>query len=470
MTITALHDKVKLIVAKRGVDGLRSLIDDLDDAEVEELAYDWKNTWARPCSQNQDGTWGGQLPPPVPWDVWLILAGRGYGKTRTGAEWVRDEVKRQRLRFAFVGQDPSDARAVMIMGDSGIMEVTPERDRPTYNPTSKILNWPNGSVAEVHSAHNYEALRGPQFHRAWVDELCAFRYGPQTWDNLTFGMRLVAPDSSQPKTVVTTTPKPQKLLRDIMADAGTVVTTGSTYENLSNLSVAFIRRVVRRYENTSIGAQELHARILEEDDKALWSREIIEKTRVQIAPKLKRIVVAVDPMARASENSRRRVAPPETGIVVAGLAENGDAYILADVSATNAKPDVWAQRAIDAYHDHAADRVVGEVNNGGDMVEDVIHTRDNRVAFRMVHASRGKRVRAEPVAALYEQGRVHHVGVFGDLEAQMCAWTGADGEPSPDRLDALVWALTELMLGAQPAQDIDFDADVLRGINEWRDA
>jgi len=463
----SIVDVVRSVVQSKGLTALRSLVDDMSADECERIAYQWRGLWARPCSENDDGTYSGQLPPDVPWDVWLICAGRGFGKTRTGAEWVREEVKKQPLRFAFVGQDPTDARAVMINGDSGIMAVTPENERPTYNPSTKLINWRNGSQAEVHSAHNFEALRGPQFHRAWIDEMAAFRYQQQTWDNLTFGMRLVATDGSQPKTCITTTPRPGRLLKEIIDDPGTVVTSGSTYENISNLSAAFIRRVIRRYEGTALGAQELYARLLDEVEGALWSREILEQHRVQDQPDLKRIVVAVDPMVRATENARRRVAPPETGVIVAGLGYDGHGYVLGDLSVTNAKPDVWARRVIAGYHDHRADRVVGEVNNGGDMVEDVIHTRDHRVPFKMVHASRGKRVRAEPISSLYQQGKVHHVGVFADLETQLCAWTGADGEPSPDRLDALVWAMTELMLGTPEAEDINYDATIGRGTNEW---
>lgn len=458
MTSSLTWETLPDFVRGKSIEQIAEAVDSLPSSVVEKLAYGWRDVWARPLVKNEDGTYGGQVAPPEPWDVWLILAGRGYGKTRTGAEWVREEAAKQPIRFAFVGQDPTDARAVMIQGDSGIMAITPEKDRPTYNPSAKILNWPNGSMAEIHSAHNAEALRGPQFHRAWVDELCAFRYGRQTWDNLSFGMRLVAPDGSQPKTLISTTPKPQSLLREIMGDPGTVITTGSTYENIGNLSSSFIKLVIRRYENTSLGAQELHARILEEAEGALWSRDTIEKSRVEAGkvPQLTRIVVAIDPMARATDNARRKVAPPETGIIVAGLGDDGHAYVLADRSATNSKPDVWAAKAIRAYHDFECDRMVAEVNNGGDMVSDVIKTRDESVSIRMVHASKGKRVRAEPIAALYEQGKVHHAGVFGDLESQLCAWTGSDGEPSPDRLDALVWALTSLMLGPKtPSFRID---------------
>jgi phage terminase large subunit-like protein len=255
-----------------------------------------------------------------------------------------------------------------------------------------------------------------------------------------------------------------------MADIGTVITTGSTYENMDNLSSAFIKLVIRKYENTSLGAQELHARILDQADGALWTREIIELTRTETFPNLVRIVVAIDPMARASENARRRVAPPETGIIVAGLGEDDHAYVLGDYSCTNAKPDEWAAKAIQAYNETNADRIIAEVNNGGDMVEDVIKTREPNIPFKKVHASRGKRVRAEPIAALYEQGKVHHTSVYANLESQLCAWTGSDGEPSPDRLDALVWALTELMLGSSYSADINFDASLGRGRSTWRDA
>jgi len=334
-----------------------------------------------------------------------------------------------------------------------------------------LLYWPNGAKGYVFSGHEPDGARGYQFDLGWCDELCAWKYAREVWDNYEFGLRLTGPDGSRPRTIITTTPKPSRLLSEIMEDNGTEITTGSTYENISNLAPTFFKKVVRRYEGTTIGEQELHARLLEEVQGALWTRETLAKTRVlpSKVPELSRIVVAVDPMVRARERSRK-VAPPETGIIVAGVAMVGGqehAYILSDETVTNAKPDLWARRVIAAFHDYKADRVLGEVNNGGDMVEDVIHTRDSTVPVKMVHASRGKTTRAEPVAALYEQGRAHHVGTFAALETQLTTWTGANSEPSPDRLDAAVWALTELLLG-RTVPEVDLDPSFGLTTNQWQ--
>jgi len=472
--MTSLNHLIAAALAAGGRESIDKIIAEagLDDADCESILHDWVNVWARPLTTNGDGTYGGQLPPPGQWDTWLVLAGRGYGKTRVGAEWCRKEAMSQELRFAFIAQDPGDARKVMIYGDSGIMAVSPEKERPTYNPSLKLLNWPNGSQAEVFSAWSPDDLRGPQFHRYWGDELASWKHGQATWDMLQFGLRLVAADGSQPHGVVTTTPRPLRLLKEIMKDPGTVITTGSTYENIANLAAGFIRRVIRKYEKTALGAQELYARILDEASGALWDRKTLEEHRKNYNFKPKngymRIVVAVDPMARASENARRRVAPPETGIIVFGVDEDGHGFVLDDVSIENAKPSEWAPRAIDAYHRWEADCIIAEVNNGGDMVEDVIIGRDKTVPVRMVTASRGKKTRAEPVSSLYSQGQIHHVGMFAALEDQLCTWTGADGEPSPDRLDALVWAATETMIGNDDGGTADVDPDIGLSENAWR--
>ena len=359
----------------------------------------------------------------------------------------------------------------MIDGESGIRAVSPPSERPVYNQSKKVLRWPNGAKGYVFSGHEEDGARGYQFDLGWCDELCAWKYAKEVWDNYEFGLRLTGPDGSKPRTIITTTPKPSRLLSEIMKDDGTVITTGSTYDNVNNLAPNFIQKVLRRYEGTSIGEQELYARVLDEVQGAFWTRETLSSTRVRHSelPNLERIVVAIDPMARARERARR-IAPPETGIVVAGIATiNGEVhgYVLSDESVTNAKPDLWAQRAINAYHNHKADRVLGEVNNGGDMVVDVLRTRDKSIPVKTVHASRGKATRAEPIAALYEQGRIHHVGTFPALESQLTSWTGANGEPSPDRLDALVWALTDLML-TRNVVDVILDPDLGKGVNQWQ--
>jgi phage terminase large subunit-like protein len=463
--------KLRDNISSGGRDEVRKFLDSLSENEAAALLYQWP-FWARPAEERDDGTWSGQVSPPTDWDTWLLLAGRGYGKTRTGAEFIRDQVMSGSAKsVAFIAQDPADARNIMIDGESGIRAVSPPSERPYYNGGKKILYWPNGAKGFVFSGHEPDGARGYQFDLGWCDELCAWKYAREVWDNYEFGLRLTGPDGSRPRTIITTTPKPSRLLSEIMKDDGTSITTGSTYDNISNLAPTFFKKVVRRYEGTTIGEQELHARILGEVQGALWTRETLAKTRVSPSevPDFKRIVVAVDPMVRARERARK-VAPPETGIIVAGVAMVGGeehAYIISDETVTNAKPDLWARRVIAAFHDYKADRVLGEVNNGGDMVEDVIHTRDPTVPVKMVHASRGKTTRAEPVAALYEQGRAHHVGTFASLETQLTTWTGANGEPSPDRLDAAVWALTELLLG-RTVPEIDIDPGFGLTTNQWQ--
>lgn len=334
----------------------------------------------------------------------------------------------------------ADARDVMVEGESGILAVSPPWNRPVYEPSKRRVVWPNGAMATLYSAEEPERLRGPQHDVAWADELAAWKY-PEAWDQLQFGLRL-GPD---PRVVVTTTPKPIRVLKAILAHPATALTRGSTYENAANLPPAFLEKIIARYEGTRLGRQELFAEILEDVPGALWKREQLENLRAVRVPELVRVVVGVDPAAGASELGS------ETGIVVAGLGADGRGYVLEDASLA-ASPDAWARAAVAAYHKYGADRLVAEVNQGGDMVRHTVYTVDRKVAFKPVRASRGKQIRAEPVAALYEQGRVHHVGQLGALEDQMCTWV--PGEKSPDRLDALVWALTELMIGGPPEPGI----------------
>jgi phage terminase large subunit-like protein len=421
------------------------------------LPYEWR-LWARPE----------QLPPAGSWFVWFILAGRGWGKTRTAAEWIRSEVDSgRRGTLAFVSKDPGDAREVMIEGRSGILNVYPpgHPNRPTYTQTKRLVSWPNGAKATIYSAEDPDALRGPEFDGAWADELAAWRYIRETWDNLVLATRQPGPAGDSARVTVTTTPKPLEIVRELLEDEQTIVSGGSTYDNLANLDEAFRRNVVRRYEGTRLGRQELHAEITSEAEGALWSRDLLERTRVspkEAPDSYARIVVGVDPQAK---NKRGRQFPSETGIVVAGLGHDGDAYVLADLS-VNGKPDLWSRRVIAAFEEYRADRVVAEQNQGGDMVEDVLRTRAPDLPIKLVSATRGKDIRAEPIAALYEQGRVHHVGFHGELEDQITNWTGASGEPSPDRLDALVWTLTELLLG-RTVQEIEFDPAATIAANPW---
>ncbi|HYL48663.1 MAG TPA: terminase family protein [Stellaceae bacterium] len=408
-------------------------VDRLDAAQQGRMLDDWE-FWARP----------NQLPPPGDWRVWLLLAGRGFGKTRSGAEFVRARVESGLAsRVALVGPTASDVRDVMIEGESGLLAISGEDWRPAYEPSKRRLTWPNGAVALAFSADEPERLRGPQHDLAWCDELAAWRYAA-AWDNLLLGLRL----GSDPRAVVTTTPKPNRLVRDVLASPGTVVTRGSTFDNAANLAPAFLDTVVRRYQGTRLGRQELEAELLDDVPGALWSRDAIEAARVTAAPDLSRIVVAIDPAASSGEGA------DETGIVVAGLAHDGRVYVLDDLSG-RMSPRAWALKAIAAYRKFAADRIVAEINNGGEMVEATLRSVQSDAPFRALRASRGKAVRAEPVAALYEQGRVHHVGGLPALEDQLCAFTAdfdrAASGTSPDRLDALVWAVTDLMANRDAA-------------------
>lgn len=390
--------------------------------EVTALLYDWP-FWARDK----------QLPPPGGWRYWVILAGRGFGKTRTGAEWVRETVRRFPM-VNLIGATVDDARDIMIEGESGILAVCPPGERPEYVISKRRLEWPNGARSLIFTADEPERLRGKQHMKLWADELCSWRY-PEAWHQAMLGLRL----GDNPQACVTTTPKPSALLFDLLKHPKAVVVTGTTYENRANLAEDFFADIISQYEGTRRGRQELLAELLSDVPGALWTRKLLDETRVNSAPgTFKRVVVAVDPAVTAGEDS------DDTGIVVVGIdARTGHGYVLEDLTLRSA-PDVWARRAVEAYHRWRADRIVAETNNGGDMVESVIRTVDPTVSFRQVRASRGKYTRAEPVSALYEQGKVHHVGMLPELEDQLCTWV--PGEDSPDRLDALVWAVTELML------------------------
>lgn len=357
------------------------------------------------------------------------MAGRGFGKTRTGAEWVRHQVDTGKRRIALVAPIASDARDVMVEGESGLLSVFPPHERPLYEPSKRRVTFANGAIATTYSADEPDRLRGPQHDAAWCDEIGAWHY-PETWDMLMFGLRL----GDDPRCVATTTPKPTKIVRDLVSQPNTVITRGSTYENKANLAPAFIDQIVRRYEGTRLGRQELAGELLIDVPGALWTLAMFDERRP--APDLARVVVAIDPAASANEDS------DETGIVVCGQGVDKDWYVLADRSC-RLSPDGWARRAVAAFDEFKADRIVAEVNNGGDMVESTVKTVRRDIPFTKVHASRGKVVRAEPIAALYEQGRVWHTAAFDDLETQLVEWTPDSGD-SPDRLDALVWCLTFL--------------------------
>ena len=395
------------------------------------------------------GRIGKQLPPDgEAWRSWLIVGGRGAGKTRAGAEWVRaralglwGETGPRSERIAIVAPTLHEARAVMIEGKSGLLGVHMDDERPRYEPSKRLLTWPNGTIAQVFSADAPETLRGPQFDLAWCDELAKWKYAEAVWDMLAFGLRL----GENPRVLVTTTPRPVPLIKALLGDAGTVVMRTATADNRSQLAARFWNDVNERYGGTRLGRQELDGELIDDDPDALFRRECLEAWRVRQAPELRRVVVAVDPPASHGRKSNA------CGIVCAGLGEDGRVYVLDDCSVHGVRPAQWAAAVVALYHGRKADRVVAEVNQGGAMVEAVLREVDASVSYRAVHAKEGKRSRAEPVAALYEQGRVSHAGAFPDLEDEMCSAIG-EGRKSPDRLDALVWAVTELVLrrGGEP--------------------
>lgn len=396
------------------------------------LLYDWK-FWARPD----------QLPPEGNWRNWLILAGRGWGKTRCGSEWVRERAQAfPGCRIALVGLTAADARDVIVEGESGIVSVHPEADRPLYEPSKRRITWPNGSMATCYNASEPDQLRGPQHHFAWVDELAKFPAAQELWDQLAFGLRL----GSHPQVAVTTTPRPLPIIKRLMEDKGTIVTRGRTLDNVSNLAPGSVEAMMDRYAGTRLGRQELDGEILDDVPGALWTREMLDRTRMAQAPEMSRVVVAIDPSGTNGSDEGDAV-----GIVVVGRGNDGRGYVLADRTC-KLSPDGWARMAISAYYEFKADRIVAERNFGGAMVEAIIRNSDRSVPYKEVVASRGKAVRAEPISALYEQGRVSHVGSQPELEDEMVLMTsgGFMGEDSPNRVDALVWALTEAMLGHIP--------------------
>lgn len=381
----------------------------------------------------------GQIPPKDrPWSVYLMRSGRGGGKTRAGSEWVLQRVREGYRSIALVGQTAADVRDTMIeLGESSIMKVARPHERPVYEPSKRRVTFPNGAVAVAYNGDEPDQLRGPQHDSAWLDELAKFRYPDECWDNLMFGLRL----GPNPQVFVTTTPRPIPIIRRLLTDKDTIDVRFSTYENAENLSPIFLERIRERYEGTRLGRQELGGEVLDDNPGALWKRDVIENLRVREHPPLVRIITAVDPAVTNKEDS------DETGIVTAGIAASGHCYVLED-SSLQGSANQWAVAAVRSYHKHKADRIVGEVNNGGDLVEVNIRTVDPAVPYEPVTASRGKIIRAEPVSALYEQGKVHHVGTFPQLEDQMCEWV--PGEKSPDRMDALVWAITKLIPSSAP--------------------
>lgn len=429
--------------------GPAAVLEGLSVEEREALPYLWR-VWARPE----------QLAPEGDWRTWLIMAGRGFGKTRPGAEWIRSRaMSGQSPRLHLVGRTAADVRDVMVEGESGILAIHPKSERPRYEPSKRRLTWPNGCVGTTFSAEEPDSLRGPQCSDAWGDEVASWRY-PDAWDQLMFGLRL----GQDPRVVVSTTPRPVRIIRDLLADSTTRLSRGSSYDNRANLAPAFFEQILKRYEGTRLGQQEIHGALLDGVPGALWSRGSIERYRVAKVRELRRVVIAVDPATTSTEHSDM------TGIVVAGLGFDDHVYVLADLS-VRASPLIWARLVAQAFNRWDADTVVAEINAGNDLVRSVLLAVTPNLPVRTIRASRGKGLRAEPVAALAEQGRVHHTqrpaclavidhdtgGItwrdasphdphLADLEDQLCALTPDFDRAmgSPDRADALVYAVSEL--------------------------
>ena len=369
----------------------------------------------------------------------MIMAGRGFGKSRSGAEWVQEKARAMPgSRGAMVARTAADVRDVMVEGVSGILAIAEDDFVPEYRPGKRRLEWPNGSTALLYSGEEPNALRGPAFHWAWCDELAAWKY-VDTWDMLQFGLRL----GENPQCCITTTPRPTKVIKDLVKDEHCIVVRGSTYDNRPNLAPGFFRQIIKKYEGTRLGRQELNAELLEDNPGALWTRAILDETRVRAVPELVRIVVGVDPEASSEDDSA------ETGIIVVGLGTDGHGYVLDDCT-LRGLPGEWGAQAVSAFSRWQANKVVGEVNNGGEMVGYVVGICANEagvfVPYEAKRASHSKEARADPVSALYQQRRVHHVGTYAELEDQLTEWVPGKGIKSPDRLDALVWALTDLMV------------------------
>lgn len=404
----------------------QALLDSASDELLAFLKWDWE--WrARP----------NQLAPEGDWRTWLALAGRGFGKTEAGAQWIRQRVKDGARSIALIAETQKDLEEVMV---ARILKISPPDEMPKVRYKPVRITWPCGAEALGYNGTEPDQLRGPEFDTAWVDELAKYRYARDLWDMLQFTMR----KGDDPRVFVTTTPRPIPVLRELIANPTTVITRGKTLDNATNLAPSFMKAVIDRYAGTRLGRQELDAEMLDDVPGALWTRDMLDGTRLKETPDCRRIVVAVDPSGTAGGSE----GGDDIGIVIAGLGMDGRGYVLADWSC-NLSPEGWGRRVREAYAHYKADRIIAERNFGGAMVEAVIQAVDKKLPVTLVTASRGKVARAEPIAALYEQGRISHVGGFPELEDQLCSMTpsGYMGDNSPDRADALVWALSELMLG-----------------------
>ena len=407
---------------------LRARLEKLSDAELHMLRFDW-HSWARPEQQ----------PPSNPWIRWLILAGRGFGKTRIGAESVREWVKSGHQAPNIIAATADDLRDVCVEGESGILAICPKDECPEYLVSKRRLDWPNGARSLLFTAQEPDRLRGKQHTALWMDELASWQYDQDSYDQAQFGLRI----GKNPQSVITTTPRPTKLIRQLIADPETVVTRGTTYDNRANLAPSFYSQIIKRYEGTRLGRQELNAEVLDDNPGALFKLSDIEDTRVTKAPPLIRIVVPLDPATTSLDTS------DEWGIIPVGMDGRDPAhfYVLEDLSAIYT-PDNAAKVGVNAYHRLLADRIVGEANNGGDMIETILRYQDANISYKKVTASRGKVIRAEPVSSLYEQHRVHHIGTLSKLEDELTQWDPSVDATSPNRLDACVWGITELAAGS----------------------
>jgi predicted phage terminase large subunit-like protein len=402
------------------------VVEALSPEEQAAFLYNW-NFWARP----------NQLPPKADWRIWLIMTGRGWGKNRTGAEYIKDLAQQGIApRMGLIARTAGEVRETMVEGEAGVLTVSPPWFYPKYEPSKRRLTWPNGVIANTYSGDEPDQLRGPSHDFIWADELASWKYPAESWSNAMLGLRL-----GVAKSLITTTPRPLRLLKEIINKPGTALIKGTSYENFENLSEVY-RENIGIYEGTRLGRQELEGELLEDVPGALWTLKLLDETRVSRVPEdveMTRIVIGVDPAVTSSDESN------ETGIIVAGRGSNNQAYIFDDLS-LRSSPDKWARVAVNAYSGNKADRVIAEVNNGGDLVEKTIRTVDPNISYKAVHASKGKVARAEPISALYEQHKVHHIGTFPELEDQMTTYVPGEADFSPDRMDALVWALTELMI------------------------
>ena len=448
------------LFAELPVDKRKGRWDKLTDQDKIKLATGWQD-WDPQRGEYFPGFWArpNQVIPPGDWQIWMVKAGRGFGKTRVGSETTREWIKTNEF-VNIIAPTADDARDICIEGESGILRICPPEERPKYLPSQRKLQWPNGAVSLIFTADEPERLRGKQHMKVWADELASWRYLDDAWDQTSFGLRL----GKNPQAIVTTTPKPLPALKALIASPHTFLTNGTTYENRMNLAAAFYSRIIVKYEGTRLGRQELMAELLEDNPNALFQRKWIDQTLFKdadffwrtIFPLLRRVVVGVDPAASSNEES------DETGILTAGelpwkhvppemkavCKNDSDHYCVFDDRSGIYTPDAWAAAAIAAYRQYKADRVVGEVNNGGEMVEANLRHTDENVSYTALRASRGKVTRAEPISALYEQHRVHHVGTLGTLEDQMCDYDPKIVVDSPDRMDAVVWTLTELSEGS----------------------